>query len=177
MCAPERVWMQLAGVLEEDDLIVAGDDLVRRKRPLTSMDRLVAEIAAASGRRFVTVARNALDQIRSGTDSPMETRLRRIIVRGGLPEPVIGNTVYNRAGEFIGTPDLAYVDEKIAIEYQGQVHQTNPKVYAEDAIRREQFEEIGWLVIPVYKDHVYLRPAWIVSRISSALHKRAARVQ
>jgi hypothetical protein len=177
VCEPEMVWLQLAAVLERDDLIVAGDDLVRRKRPLSAPDRLVAAVAAAGRRRFVTEARLALEQIRPGTDSPMETRLRLIIVRGGLPEPVIGHAVYNRAGEFVGTPDLAYVVEKIAIEYQGQVHQSNPQTYAEDVIRREQFEEAGWHVIPVYKDHVHGRPGWIVSRISRARQIRAPRVQ
>ncbi len=177
MCVPEVAWLHLAGILSRDDLIVAGDDLVRRKRPLSTPDRLLTAVALAGRRRFVTEARLALEQVRPGTDSPMETRLRLIILRGGLPEPVIGHAVHNRAGEFIGTPDLAYTEAKIAIEYQGQVHQSDPHTYAEDVIRREQFEETGWQVIPIYKDHVYDRPSWIVSRISLALRIRTPRVQ
>ncbi|MCU1415376.1 MAG: hypothetical protein JWN80_2716 [Microbacteriaceae bacterium] len=177
VCAPEGLWLQLAGILDADRLVVAGDHLVRRKRPQSTIDRLRAEVANAVGRRYIAAARAALEQLRPGTDSAMETRLRLIITRGGLPEPVIGHTVYNRDGEFIGTPDLAYVDEKIAIEYQGQVHQTDPQTYADDVVRREQFEEAGWQVIPVYKHHVSDRPTWIVSRVSAALQKRAPRAQ
>jgi hypothetical protein len=177
VCAPEGLWLQLAGILDADRLVVAGDHLVRRKRPQSTIDRLRAEVANAVGRRYIAAARAALEQLRPGTDSPMETRLRLIIVRGGLPEPVIGHTVHSKEGEFIGTPDLAYIEEKIAIEYQGQVHQSDPQTYADDVIRREQFEEAGWQVIPVYKHHVNERPTWIVSRISAVLQKRAPRAQ
>ncbi|CAN5121587.1 DUF559 domain-containing protein [soil metagenome] len=171
---PDVSWCQLASVLSLDELIVAGDYLVQRKRPLTTL----AELAAATNRigrtRGLVNARYALADIRSGTDSPMESVLRLLIIRSGLPEPVIGHTVRDQRGDFVATPDLSYVDERIAIEYEGSVHQSDARVFAEDIERRELLEDAGWLVIRVIAKHVYPNPHELLQRITRALATRAA---
>jgi hypothetical protein len=121
--------------------------------------------------------RNAVDalrDIRAGTDSPRETRTRLIIVRGGLPEPVIGHRVHDDDGFFVGTPDLAYVAEKIAIEYEGDIHRTNRRTFSDDIERRELFEWSGWRVLRV--TDAYINSPWrLVSRVRDLLHLRATR--
>ena len=104
----------------------------------------------------------------------METRVRLLITRGGLPEPVIHHTIYSRNGDYIGTPDLAYVDAKIAIEYEGSQHRNDPVIYADDIERREQMQEAGWYVIRVISDHVFKHPVWLVARIGRVLAGRTA---
>lgn len=172
--SPELTWCQLALVLGVDDLVVAGDFLVRRKRPLSTLAKLTAAIATLGDGRGAKAARCALARVRAGTDSPRETRLRLLIVAGELPEPLIGYVVKDADGFFVATPDLAYVRERIAIEYEGDHHRTDPRVYAEDIERRELLEDAGWLVIRVVSDHIRLRPGWLVQRISRALIERAA---
>ena len=110
--------------------------------------------------------------VRSGTDSPMETRLRLLIVRAGLPEPVIGYTIRDANADFVGTPDLAYVEQRIAIEYEGAGHRDDPRIFAEDILRRELMQEAGWYVIRVISDHVYKSPKWLVGRITRILAQR-----
>jgi very-short-patch-repair endonuclease len=102
----------------------------------------------------------------------METRLRLLLIDAGLPEPVIGNTIFDWTGAFVGTPDLAYVAERIAIEYEGDGHRSDPAVFAEDIERRERMQEAGWYVIRVIKDHVFRKQAWLVDRVRRQLRER-----
>jgi hypothetical protein len=170
---PATTWRHLAAYLTLDELIVAGDFLVRRKRPLTSIAELAAATTRAGRARGASNARYALADIRSGTDSPMESVLRLLIIRSGLPEPVIGHTVRDARGDFVATPDLSYVTERIAIEYEGSVHRTDPRVFAEDIERRELLEDAGWLVIRVIARHVYTNPHELLQRIVRALAARS----
>ena len=103
----------------------------------------------------------------------METRLRLLLIAAGLPEPIIGHTVKNTDGDFIATPDLCYLTERIAIEYEGSLHQTDAHVFAEDIERRELLEDAGWLVIRVIKGHIFDNPHWLAERVRRALCERA----
>ncbi len=102
----------------------------------------------------------------------MESRTRLIIVRAGLPEPVVGFRVLDRDGHFVGTPDLAYVAEKIAIEYEGDVHRTNRRTFADDIERRERFEWSGWRVLRV-TDSYLAAPGRLAARVRDLLQLRA----
>lgn len=171
--APERCWLQLAPRLSVDDLIIAGDHLVRRRAPSSTLLALSEVVADAVGARGVRRALIALGDIRAGTDSPPETRTRLILVRAGLPEPVVGYTVIDADGYFVGTPDLAYIAEKIAIEYEGEVHRTDRRVFDDDIDRRERFERAGWRVVRVRAHHLR-DPRVLAERIRILLIERAA---
>lgn len=164
---PARVWRQLAEMLGETELVVAGDFLLRRKRPLCTIAELRA--AAALLGRGARMARRALARVRPGTDSPMESRLRLLLVDAGLPEPLVGHTVRDRDGGFIATPDLAYPDERVAIEYQGATHRSDRRAYTEDIARREALEDAGWHVIEVVADHLGPATPLLVRRVTEAL--------
>lgn len=165
------VLVQLASILTIDELVIAGDGMVTRKNPLTTREAIHAHVAGLRGVRGVRKLRAAEPDIRAGTDSAAETRMRLIIVRGGLPEPVVGHTVYDRDGFFVGTPDLAYVKEKIALDYEGEIHSVNTRVFGEDIERREQFQDAGWRHIRVVKGHLS-RPHRLVDRVGFALTER-----
>lgn len=53
------------------------------------------------------------------TESRMETRLRLVIVDGGLPRPVAQHDIVGARGRVMARSDLAYPDAKVAIEYEG----------------------------------------------------------
>ena len=168
---PERAWLGLSTELSIDDLVVAGDFLVRRKRPLSQLDELRAAVAGLHRARGAVAARQAIVDVRPGTDSPPESRVRLIIVRGGLPEPVIGYTVFDSDHYFVGTPDLAYVTERIAIEYEGDGHRTNQQVFRDDISRRELFELARWRVLRVTRDDLQ-DPVYLVERVRRLLAQR-----
>ncbi len=169
--SPELAWLQLATLVSVDDLVVAGDYLVRRRLPLSTMSLLREQVDAASRARGIVAARLALGDVRSGTDSPPESRTRLVIVRAGLPEPIIGHTVIDDDGYFVGTPDLAYIDKKIAIEYEGEGHRTDKAIYDDDIDRRERFEAAGWKVIRVRAHHLR-DPHQLAQRVRLALAER-----
>jgi len=171
---PELVWVQLAPLLSLDELIVAGDYLVRRKRPASSLARLRQALEANAGCRGNRLARGAFGEIRPGTDSPPESWMRLAITRAGLPEPAVRYTVYDADGYFVGTPDLAYIEQKIAIEYEGRHHGLDENVFDDDIARRELFRRAGWLVIQFTRSHLK-RPALVAARVAEALAERAPR--
>lgn len=148
LLAPCVVWLQLARWLDVDELVVAGDSLVRRKGRLTDLATLQESVDAAANARGIRACRAALADVRAGTDSAQESRLRLAIVRAGLPEPSIGHRVF-REGAFVGTPDLAYPVERIAIEYQGHTHWEDEAAVASDIARRELFIRADWRVLEV----------------------------
>lgn len=163
-------WLQAAPYLTERELVETGDALVCRRRPLTTADELARHVRAASGRRGARKLRAALARIRPGTDSVPETRLRVLICDSGLPEPVIGFAVTHN-GSFVGQPDLAYPEQRIAIEYEGDVHRLDLRTFRDDIERRERFEDAGWRVIRVTADHL-AAPALLIHRIRMALNER-----
>ncbi len=172
--APIVAWLQLAPDLTIDELVVAGDCLVRRKRPMAEIAEVASLIEASRGFRGVASARAALALIRPGTDSPRETAVRLLIVAAGLPEPVVGHTVIDSDGYWVGTPDLAYVRERIAIEYQGAVH-AQWDTFEDDVMRIERFRDAGWTVIQITNQQLR-DPRSIIERIRRALAAAGTRV-
>src|SRR5690625_2187104 len=104
--SPVRTWLDLSLELSSSDLVVAGDAMVTAG--LVTPDELVAAADGARRRRHVVSARTAARCVRSGAVSPQETRLRLILVEGGLDEPVVNPDVGDDVGGWIGRPDLAY---------------------------------------------------------------------
>ncbi|HEU4849930.1 MAG TPA: hypothetical protein VFS93_05930, partial [Terrimesophilobacter sp.] len=170
---PVRVWIQLAPLLSVDELIVVGDHLVRRKAPLATLDEILETVARLRRIRGVRKLRGAAPSVRNGTDSPAESRTRLILVRGGLPEPVIGHEVVDRDGYFVGTPDLAYVVERVALDYEGEIHRVDRETFESDIERRERFQDAGWRHIRVTRDHL-AHPHTLVDRVGFALAERRA---
>lgn len=169
--SPIDVWIQLAALLSTDQLVEVGDALVRRKAPLATLSDLRNCIDRTRRRRGARRLRDSVRWVRPGTDSPAETRMRLILVRGGLPEPVVGHTVYDSDGYFVGTPDLSYVRERIALDYEGEIHRVDEETFASDIERREMFQDAEWRHIRVVKEHLR-NPSWLVDRVGFALAHR-----
>jgi hypothetical protein len=147
-----ETWCALGAVLELDELVAAGDSLLQRKNPRCSYPELVAAVTSRRGRRGVARAVRALRLLRSGCDSPQETRLRLLLARAGLPEPEV-NAIVSRLGERVRFGDLVFVEWHVIVEYDGEHHRTSARQYAEDVARLEQLARAGWTVIRVIKEH------------------------
>jgi hypothetical protein len=172
---PPRTFLDLAPYCDLTELVTAGDSLVRR----TSVDpeQLIALTSAAIGVRNVRLAREAAALVRSGVDSPMESRLRLLIVLAGLPEPVVGYTILDSAGGWLARPDLSYPDpdRMIAIEYDGKHHLRDLRQWRQDIRRRENLEREGWLVRVITAHDLLQAPNTIIARLSQDLHSRSHR--
>lgn len=115
--------------------------------PETDLDTLRTVMGAVG--RFVGAPRMraALTAAREDVDSPRETRLRLSIVAAGLPEPEVHPTI--PVGGYAVHPDLGYPDLRIAIEYEGDEHRTDPQRWAQDIERYEILQQLGWIVLRV----------------------------
>ena len=109
--SPEQTFIDLACVLPLVDLVVLGDSLVKAKR--TTVHRLVEAVNAWRGWGS-RPARRAVGYVRKGVDSPMETRLRMLMVLAGLPEPVVNHIQFDAMGGWAKRFDLSYPDLLLA---------------------------------------------------------------
>ncbi|MDR7082644.1 very-short-patch-repair endonuclease [Arthrobacter ginsengisoli] len=144
--SPLRTWFDLAGILSHDDLVIAGDFLLRRRNPLTTIVALDAFLAGKRGRPGYRRAMRARALMRPNTDSPKETELRMLLIRHGLPEPGVNVPIFDATGGWIQDPDLSYGQEKVAIQYDGG-HHADPAQRRSDVFRDESARDAGWRVV------------------------------
>ena len=113
MTSPTQTFLDLAGDLDLVDLVVLGDSLVRAG--VATPDDLVAAAAGYRG-RHARLARRAAAYVRQGVDSPMESRLRMLLVLAGLPEPVVNHALRDETtGRVRYRLDLSYPQWRIAV--------------------------------------------------------------
>jgi very-short-patch-repair endonuclease len=144
--SPLRTWFDLAGILSLQDLVIAGDFLLRRKGPISTPDALDSFLEEKKGRAGYPKAMKARALIRANTDSPKETELRLLLTAAGLPEPGINVPMFDETGGWVQDPDMSYEDFKIAIQYDGGHHAT-PAQRRSDIYRDENARSLGWLVV------------------------------
>ena len=173
--SPLRTWFDLAGILSLDDLVIAGDFLLRRRNPLTTIEALDAFLAGKEGMAGYRRAMRARALMRANTDSPKETELRLLLIRHGLPEPGINVPIFDETGGWIQDPDLSYEEEKVAIQYDGG-HHANPAQRRSDIFRDENARDAGWRVVVLTQWHLTpfapgMEPP-AVTRVRAALTER-----
>lgn len=144
--SPATFWYECRTLLSVRSLVVLGDHLVGTSG---LCEREWLEATIHSGDRAVTRARIALELVRAGSESAMETIVRIIVVEAGFPEPALNVDVGGADGVFIGRVDLAWPDLKIAIEYDGDHHRTDRETFQRDRGRSNDFSVAQWLVIHV----------------------------
>lgn len=169
--SPAAMFVELASLLSLVDLVVVGDALVRRGA-FTS-DELV-DACARSADRYAACALRAATYVRDGVDSPMETRLRMLLVLAGLPEPTVNVPVHSDDRTVIRRFDLAYRRWRVIVEYDGRQHAEDPEQYDRDIHRREELDRTGWRVVVVTAQGIYRRPEQTLRRVRDALRDRGA---
>lgn len=110
----------------------------------------------------------------AGAGSPPETRLRLALVEHGVPRPVVQCPVPGVRAAWLPHVDLGWPELKVAVEYQGDRHRTDPERWRRDQERWAVLAAAGWLVIPATWEDLYRRPATFAARVREALAARAA---
>ena len=96
-------------------------DMALHARLLTERS-LYDVVAQNAGARGIATLRHALKQVEPAAESPMETRLRMLLVLRGLPRPEAQVSIRGRFQQFLGRPDLYYREPRLGIEYDGGTH-------------------------------------------------------
>jgi hypothetical protein len=168
LTGPVDAWVHCGAGMSVADLVVIGDALVRRVRPLANLDELRTALAQSTGHRGARPLRTALGLVRSGTDSASETLLRLLIVAAGLPEPLVNFPIHGVDGSFLALGDLVYPRAKVVIEYEGGHHFTSQRQLIHDLERHARLTDAGWRVIRAHKGHLSASAA-LLGRIRAAL--------
>jgi hypothetical protein len=145
--SPEWTWVDLARHMGRGSLVAAGDSLLARENPLSSIDAIQEVIDRRPKVKGIRMAREILPLLRAGADSAQESRLRVKIVDAGLPQPAVTEPIFDEHGRYVSTPDLQYKEYKIAMEYEGDHHRSDPVQWGKDIERDDRLRAMGWIVL------------------------------
>jgi hypothetical protein len=163
----EATFVGLADDLSLVDLVVLGDSLVKSGRCLPAS---LVDAASGTSRSVAQLRlRRAAGLVRAGVDSPMESRLRLLLVLAGLPEPVVNHIEYDDLGHWRRRFDLAYPSHRLAVEYDGRQHADSPRQWERDVERREELDTDGWRLVVVLAKGIYREPARTLERVQDAM--------
>jgi hypothetical protein len=174
LSAPEQTFIDLAAIrMKLVDLVVLGDAMLKAK--LTTIPTLIEAIEAWHG-CGTRLALRAARLIREGVDSPMETRVRLLIVMAGLPEPTVNVIIRGEDGSWRMRFDLCYFDQRLIVEYDGRRHADSPEQWERDIFRREDLDRMDYRLLIVTSRGVYDEPHRTLERIRDALRERGVHV-
>jgi very-short-patch-repair endonuclease len=166
------MFVELASLLSLVDLVVVGDALVRVAG--IPPDDLVRACEASTD-QHAAAALQAARYVRAGVDSPMETRLRMLIVLAGLPEPKVNHVLRDDFGNVRRRFDLCYPELRLIVEYDGRHHIEREASWESDLDRREELDEGEWRILVVTAKGIYRHPARTLARVHRALRSRGGR--
>jgi hypothetical protein len=137
---------------------------------LTTLDRL-ADYALTCHLHGVRRVRSVLGRVRIGAESPLESRVRLMLVFARLPEPEPNVNLHDDDGHWLARGDLCFLRWKVLVEYDGWHHERDAQQRVNDIARRERLEAAGWRLIVITAGDL-ARPRQIVARVHGALRDR-----
>jgi len=152
---PVQLFVELASLLGLVDLVVLGDAMV--KKGLVTPEALL-EHCSSSRLRGAKAALRAARFVRPRVDSPMESRLRMLLVLAGLPEPEVNLIIRDVDGQPLRRYDLSWPEVKVIVEYDGRHHVEREDQWESDLDRREAIDDSEWRIIVVVAKGIYTHP-------------------
>lgn len=148
LVSPADAWCQLVIQLTERELVLAGDRLIGRPTPLTTVDEVDAAIARYGSRRGCLRLKAAREHLRAGSESPKESALRLDSIAAGFPDAEPNGVIRLRSGRTTHG-DLVFRAWKVLLEYDGDHHREDDAQWARDVDRLNELAGDEWLVIRV----------------------------
>jgi len=166
---PLRTCFDLARRLPLVDAVIVLDGALHRR--LVSLRALCEYVGHVGSVRGVPAARRVVDLVEPKSESPMESRLRLVLILAGLPRPLAQVDLFDPARRFLGRPDLLYPDARLAIEYDGALHRDS---LVADHRRQNRLQAAGYLLLRYTAADVYHRPHAIVDQVREQLAGRSS---
>ena len=170
LTSPTRTAFDCLRMSDDVEAVVFADALTHLAR--TSSGLIATYAASHHGMRGCRVVEARLPDVEPKSESPMETRLRLLLLRAGLPRPLAQWEVRNEANVFVARLDLAWPEFKVSIEYDGAQHWAERR---HDDRRRAAARSLGWHVDVVSAEDYYRTPDDIVVMVKRALAARGWR--
>ncbi|RSM45571.1 hypothetical protein DMA12_13450 [Amycolatopsis balhimycina DSM 5908] len=105
-------------------------------------------------------------------ESIPESELRVWLTVAGL-EPDLQVSVVDERGAFVGRLDLAFPEQKLAVEYDGDWHRDGIQPQRDEG-RRQAIRALGWRFVIVTKAELYGAPKAVVESVRAALSRESA---
>jgi very-short-patch-repair endonuclease len=163
---PIATFIDCAGMLSLIELVILGDALVKK---FGVEPQVLLKACRDSTDYYAGLATAAAEYVRKGVDSPMETRLRMLIVLAGLPEPEVNFKLYREDGTWRRRFDLSYPAIKLIVEYDGRHHAEDKTQWDKDLERREEFDDEGYRVLVVTSKGIFVEPERTLHRVRRQL--------
>ena len=164
--APVRTIADLARRLPFVEAVVVVDMALHRRT--VRITELMDWARTHPGYHGLRQLRRVLQLAEAATESPMETRLRLLLIADGLPRPNAQVSHCDAAGMFIGRVDLYYPDQRLAIEYDGATHRSS---LAADNRRQNRLFEAGYGLLRFTAADVIRTPASVAGQVRRAFRR------
>jgi hypothetical protein len=137
---------------------------------LTDPTALTRYAEAATGRAGTGRLRS-LAVFAAPAESPMETRLRWLLIQAGLPHPQVQKDLHDAKGRFIGRADLYYPAAKLVLEYDGGNHRER---LVEDDRRQNLLINAGFKLLRFTAADIHNRQDVVEALVRGALSMPSA---
>lgn len=171
--SPRRTLLDLAARVDAATLEIALDTALRLGLVrITPFARWLASLHP-NGRRGYRTLRRLADE-RAGeppSESPLETRLYRLLVSASLPAPARQHEIALGGGG-VARVDFAYAAQRLAIEVDGWAHHAGRRRWEADRARDNALADLGWTVLRFTSSDVTRRGAAAVGLVRRRLGPR-----
>jgi len=162
--SPLRTAVDLGGPDPLTEGVVAADMFLQAR--LVTLTQLRTYVAGHARVKGIARLRRAVDLAQPKSESPMETRLRMLLVLAGLPRPEVQASIHDDQGQFLGRPDLLYRAHRLAIEYDGGTHRDR---LVADNRRQNGIVGAGFRLLRFTAADVFRTPDQIAAQVRHAL--------
>ena len=142
------------------------------------LQRFIKEMPPFRGK---SICRQAMTMVRPNVWFPAESSLRLGVQRHGIPDGrcnVVVPGITFRSGAAISL-DIAWVEFKVGVEYDGDHHRTDKVQWRRDNEKRERLRAHGWILIIVTAQNLIdeMSIAELALRIARRLAERGATIE
>jgi hypothetical protein len=162
-----RTIFDLSSRLSLVEAVVIADQALHLR--LATRAELSGWINGRGGRKGVRKARRVIEFAAVGAESPMESRLRMLLVLNGLPPPELQVSIRDEEGVPLGRPDLYYREQRLGIEYDGETHRES---LVEDNRRQNRLLAAGVRLLRFTASDVMRRPDSVLAQVRNMLAGR-----
>lgn len=147
--------------------IIDAARLADDRGTLADIERMLARSARRAGGARL---RRGMALSRAGVRSRPETHLRLLLARAGFPEPEVAPDVETPIG--VLHPDLAWPQWRVLVEYEGDGHRTDSRVFASDLQRFDAFVDADWSTVRCSRVDLYAAPRRVLESLARRLRSR-----
>jgi very-short-patch-repair endonuclease len=149
------------------DAVIALDMALHRR--LVSLPRLRIYLDCNRGVRGIANLRRAIELAEPATESPMETRLRILLVKARLPRPHAQVLLKDQHGRILGRPDFYYPEHRLGLEYDGASHRDS---LVADNRRQNLLLNAGYRLLRFTAADIFQEPESVIAQVRLAMSQR-----